>query len=54
MSGGIITGGWPFVWAAYAVTATVFTVYTISIIMRLRDEQARLNRDDRSSQETHS
>ena len=36
MSQGVITGGWPFVWAAYGLTATVFLIYGISLIVRLR------------------
>jgi heme exporter protein D len=36
MTGGVITGGWEFVWAAYALTAAVLTTYTISVIARLR------------------
>jgi heme exporter protein D len=39
MTGGVITGGWSFVWAAYGITATLFTIYTISLILRLRQER---------------
>ncbi len=38
MSGGYITGGWSFVWAAYGWTALVLTVYAVSVIVRLRKE----------------
>ncbi len=41
MSGGVITGGWNFVVAAYSVTAAVFLIYGISLIARLRDEERR-------------
>lgn len=37
MSGGVISGGWEFVWAAYGVSAAVFIVYTISLFVRLRE-----------------
>ena len=40
MTGGVISGGWEFVWAAYGVTAAVFILYTISLIARLRGEKA--------------
>jgi heme exporter protein CcmD len=42
---GVIHGGWAFVWAAYAITATVFTVYAISVIVRYRAEQTRAARE---------
>lgn len=41
MTGGMITGGWNFVVAAYSVTALVLTIYGISVIVRLRAEIAR-------------
>jgi hypothetical protein len=37
MNGGVIRGGWEFVWAAYGVTATLFIVYTTSLVLRLRE-----------------
>jgi hypothetical protein len=33
---GVITGGWGFVIAAYAITAIVFAGYTIVLGMRLK------------------
>jgi len=36
MSGGYITGGWSFVWAAYGWTALVLAWYGISLVLRLR------------------
>lgn len=42
MSGGVVTGGWNFVIAAYALTALVFTVYGVSLITRLREERGRM------------
>ena len=41
MSGGVITGGWNFVVAAYSVTAAVFLIYGISLFARLRGERRR-------------
>jgi heme exporter protein D len=37
MTGGVISGGWEFVWAAYGITAALFIVYTISLFVRLRE-----------------
>ena len=36
MTGGYITGGWGFVWAAYGWTAFVLAFYGVSLIVRLR------------------
>ena len=41
MSGGYITGGWSFVWAAYGLTAFALTAYALSVIARLRKEKSR-------------
>jgi len=41
MSGGVVTGGWNFVVAAYAVTFSVLFIYGVSIITRLREERSR-------------
>ena len=41
MSGGYITGGWNFVWAAYGWTAVVLIAYGVSLVARLRREQSR-------------
>lgn len=40
---GVITGGWPFVVAAYSVTATGLLAYSIWVIVRLKE----LKRHDR-------
>jgi heme exporter protein D len=37
MTGGVITGGWSFVWAAYGITAAAFLIYTVTLITRLRE-----------------
>ena len=41
MSGGMVTGGWNFVIAAYTVTFSVLFIYGVSIITRLREERSR-------------
>jgi hypothetical protein len=41
---GVVEGGWEFVVAAYAVTATVLTLYGTSIFVRLRKEKGRAAR----------
>jgi hypothetical protein len=38
---GVVTGGWGFVWAAYGVTAAALFVYGVTLVTRLRREQAR-------------
>jgi heme exporter protein D len=38
---GVITGGWGFVWAAYAITTIGLLIYGISLITRLRQEERR-------------
>ena len=45
MSGGVITGGWNFVVAAYSVTAAVFLIYGVTLITRLREEQTRASQE---------
>lgn len=41
MSGGMVTGGWNFVIAAYVVTFSVLFIYGVSIVTRLREERSR-------------
>ena len=36
MNGGIVVGGWEFVWSAYGITAGALLIYAISLIARLR------------------
>jgi hypothetical protein len=36
MTGGYVTGGWPFVIAAYGWTALVLTAYAVSLFVRQR------------------
>ena len=41
MTGGVVTGGWAFVWAAYGWTAIVLIAYGLSLFVRLRRERTR-------------
>jgi heme exporter protein D len=41
METGVIQGGWEYVWAAYAVTATILVGYGLSIVMRHRSAMRR-------------
>ena len=34
---GVITGGWPFVVAAYSLTTLVLLVYAVSLFKRISD-----------------
>ncbi|MGZ5493153.1 MAG: hypothetical protein ACXW3E_06635 [Thermoanaerobaculia bacterium] len=36
---GVITGGWPYVVAAYTLTTTVLAVYAVTLFARLRKER---------------
>lgn len=36
MNEGVIRDGWPFVWAAYSVTALILTGYATSVFLRYR------------------
>jgi hypothetical protein len=36
MTGGVVVGGWGFVYAAYGISAAVFTIYAVSLYARLR------------------
>lgn len=47
MTGGMIVGGWEYVYAAYAVTLGVLGVYTTSIVLRLRSERRREEEEGR-------
>lgn len=46
MNTGVIQGGWEYVWAAYAVSATILTGYALSIFARYR---AALRRREQES-----
>ncbi len=36
MSGGMITGGWEFVWAAYGLSWAVLVLYAAWLVVRTR------------------
>lgn len=39
MTEGVVTGGWGFVWAAYALTAAGFIIYGVMLLARLREAE---------------
>ncbi|HEU4887409.1 MAG TPA: hypothetical protein VFV49_05940 [Thermoanaerobaculia bacterium] len=41
MTEGVISGGWEFVWAAYGISAAVFVLYGISLVVRLREARKK-------------
>lgn len=46
MTGGVVVGGWEFVWAAYGLSMAVFLGYGLMLITKLRDEISRAGRDE--------
>ncbi len=48
MTGGVVTGGWNFVVAAYAVTFSVLAIYVVSLITRFREESARASEEQQT------
>ena len=45
MTGGIVVGGWEYVWMAYGLTFSAFLIYGVTLITKLREERARAQRD---------
>jgi hypothetical protein len=45
MTGGVVIGGWEYVWAAYGLTFAAFVIYGVTLITKLREEQARAAKD---------
>lgn len=45
MSGGVVTGGWNYVVAAYAITFSVLFIYGVSIVTRFREERSRTSEE---------
>ncbi len=43
MTGGIVVGGWEFVWAAYTLTSFAFLIYGVSLAARLREAKRNSN-----------
>ena len=48
MTGGVVVGGWEFVWAAYGLSIAVFFGYGLMLIAKLREERSRAGRDEES------
>lgn len=44
MTGGVVTGGWEFVWAAYGLTFAALALYGGTVVARLRGEERRAGR----------
>ena len=38
---GVIAGGWPFVWAAYGISAVILIGYAVSLHRRYRAERRK-------------
>jgi hypothetical protein len=36
MTGGVVVGGWGYVWAAYGITAAALFIYGVALLSRLR------------------
>ena len=43
--GGVVAGGWEFVWAAYGVSAAILIGYAVSVHLRYRGARARTQRE---------
>ena len=41
MTGGVITGGWEYVWAVYGLSFVVYVTYTASVLVRWSREWKR-------------
>lgn len=41
MSGGFVSGGWGYVWAAYSLTTIALVLYGVTLFARLRQERLR-------------
>lgn len=39
MTGGIVIGGWEYVWAAYGISFGVLATYGASLFLRVRKEK---------------
>lgn len=45
MTGGVIIGGWGYVWSVYGLSFAIWTIYTVSVLVRWRRERARADRE---------
>lgn len=39
MTGGIVTGGWAYVWAAYGITGVALLGYGLGLALRLKGKR---------------
>lgn len=46
MTGGIVVGGWEFVWAAYGLTFLALGAYGTSLALRLREAKRRASAEE--------
>lgn len=47
MTGGIVIGGWEYVWAAYGITFVALAAYGINLGIRLRGERRSEKEENR-------
>lgn len=45
MNGGVVVGGWEYVWMAYSLTGAAFLIYGGMLIAKLREERSRAGKD---------
>ena len=45
MTGGVVVGGWEYVWMAYGLTTAAFLFYGVMLITKIREERARSEMD---------
>jgi membrane protein implicated in regulation of membrane protease activity len=45
MTSGVITGGWGFVWTVYGLSFAIYTIYTVSVVLRWRRERQKAEQD---------
>ncbi|MFZ2492876.1 MAG: hypothetical protein WA208_15445 [Thermoanaerobaculia bacterium] len=38
MTGGVVVGGWEYVWMAYGLTASALIIYGVTLFAKLRQE----------------
>lgn len=46
MTGGIVTGGWAFVWAAYGITGVALLGYGLGLALRLRGGTSKEDQEE--------
>jgi hypothetical protein len=45
MTGGVVVGGWEYVWMAYTLTAATFLIYGVTLVTKLREERSRAEKE---------